>query len=283
MSNGNAEGSTLVQASYIANIVLAILAIWQLAATNEANRRAEAAGRQAQETANSMLELERSNARYQAEIDQLKNELEHSPVLTVKQCCNQVPVTIKTTRSDDRFSKIALRTLTKIDPILVNRNDDIRARTAQAFVVEIANVGKGAALGTKANWQIDKVTLTNGSAVTVSDEFVNGHMRPYTWPAVIEPNEHALVRHLPRFIEIDDELQIANVTGSLIIQCQNASGKNLEFRQSFTLDTVYHPEPPVDELNGTRLSFHFFELENKPKHVMGKPVVNDPFGNSMYK
>ena len=283
MAEANDEDKTWLKISGVANILLLLVTWFQYDENKKANEQvalanakaAEASQRAAEQT-DAALRLQQQIAASEDERAQQQRRQERAPLLIVKRCCNQAPISILPSAPFDGSARISLRRLEKVDPLLMRADDDAKARAETPFVVKVANVGAGVAIGTKAHWVIEKVILADGSAVPVDDDQVNGYMKPYTWPATIQPNEDADLLHLPHFLEIDNQLQVASVTGFLFLTCDDSAKEKHEFRLPFTMDTVYAPDPR-DGPHGTRLSFHFYEPGAEiATHVMAKPVIEAP-------
>ncbi len=189
------------------------------------------------------------------------------------QCCNQVPISIEKTSGLFTVHKLGLRKLDLKEPLAKAGDDELNLRTQKTFVVRIANVGAGPAIGTRARWEVDSVIQMDGNRIKIPDERINHNGALYTWPAIIASGQTALVRHLPLCLEEDENLSIAQVNGWLLLTCKDSLNNEIDFRQPFTLDTVYSPEKE-SKYKEPRLSFHFFDVEGgELTHTMAKPVL----------
>jgi len=228
-------------------------------------QNAQRAAAEAQRNANltqirhdQIVALQANLAQEQREQTLIARTNAQAPLLTVAQCCNQVPVRIE--RSPEG-GNLQLRKLDLKETRLLSGHTDFESRAESAFIAKVQNVGSGAAMSVKVHWKIDQVIRHDGQKIEVSEENINGYARPFTWPATIGTGNSAVFSHLPRFLEVDGQLQISHVRGTIRITCQDSMNKDHVFIQPFTLDTVYSPsaKDPI----GQRLSFHFLEPDSR--------------------
>lgn len=275
MSRHEPDGGNGITISNIVAVVMAVVALAQFLETQEANRRAEAANKRADASAERAFKLQTAIAYDERERASREAKLARAPLLVVQKCCNPVPIVIRPDNSPDiDVFRIDLRKLDTVDPTKIRIDEDVRARRERAFVARIRNLGQGVAIGVKAFWEIDKIVLSDGRFATVKDEDVNGHLRPYLWPATLQSGDVGDLVHLPTFMMDDEALQIASVSGLLKLSCTDTEEQPHTFYQPFTIDTVYAPTGKDDYL-GTRLNFHFFEpSEAELPHTVAKPMLD---------
>lgn len=262
--------------SVLANLLLLTITYGQLVESRQSARSAAQDALDASNDRKSANQIAESMVTLQRELAQKEADRVQKPLLSIVQCCNQVPIV-----SPGNTDAIELRRFESINPRVVSGDEDLRARAISPFIARIQNVGEGAALATKLIWEVDKVVLIDGRIVTVEDSYVNGHTRPYVWPAVIPAGGVARILHLPKFVCDDKGHKVVSVSGNILLTCNDSMGNSCEFRQPFTMDTVFKPEKNDDI--GPRLSFHFTEPSlTDERYRVAKPAL-DSFKNPSAK
>jgi hypothetical protein len=244
----------------VAGVIVAVLS-WM-----ESFKAREETARQAKVA----IDLQRQIADDQDHREVAHDRQQRTPMLIVQRCCNQVPIAIATSEAEAGPS-IILRRLKQTEFSRID--DDVRARCERAFIAKIVNIGPGVAIGSKAIWEIEEVVYADGRVESAASDDVNGHVRPYLWPATLPSGESAEVVNLPHFLVTDVRRRIVSVSGNILLTCDDIDKRHHEFRQPFTMSSVYSGENANDEF-GVRFSFHFYEPGSEAKpHTTAKPPL----------
>lgn len=204
----------------------------------------------------------------------LEAKQRRAPRLVVQRCCNQVPVAIMSGATSSG-RKVVFRIPTDSVSTDEGADDDLKARQDHWFVAGIVNVGAGVALEAKAYWIVEYVVLSNGTRKIVADDEVNGHVRPWLSPTNILPNKTSELRHIPLFLEVDGNMDVTRVVGTLRIVCKDSENETYEFQEPFTLETKYRERICRGNV-GPRLSLHFENVRSPhARHVTANPSVSN--------
>ncbi len=177
------------------------------------------------------------------------------PWLTVDRPCNPVPV-----RMFSGTNRVELRCIDKPAGEVTNWNDELQLRTELAYVCRVRNIGDGLARSIKVRWEIEEVVGRDGQVLPWFELEPDKQTTTYLTPNALRSGEVGINFSLPYLSSYDKKLYIKKLSGTLVMTCYDSLRNLHEFRQQFTMHTVW--EPSVVDLIGKRLHFHFEDTEH---------------------
>ena len=126
--------------------------------------------------------------------------------------------------------------------------DTDRSKTIPGYG-NLRNFGLGPALETRVTWIPESVTIGAETFTLNKEKLREARYSPELndmplVPGHIASNESSVLSRLPAFIEKDFEKKVAEVRGSLRLECLDVFGEKHTFRQSFFIGTGYRDSPP---------------------------------------